>query len=179
MYKSFIFLFAIMISFSGICMGQNKKPIFIGLQPGITKEKFYTENEFDVNVIPIVIEFPVSRRVDLRFTSIANYHFGSDQGFSDLGLQLLTPVFFRKQEAIKLPSCGFYIAPLAGYGRNIMNNHSTWLIGLEPGYLFPTNRKFTLSIGLQIGGSFFDYDHEIDDGWTNHFGVKINLGFWM
>ncbi len=42
---------------------QERKPIFLGLQPGITKEKFYDKDEFDINVIPLVFEIPISKKV--------------------------------------------------------------------------------------------------------------------
>ena len=117
--------------------------------------------------------------MDLRFTTIANYHFGDEkQKFSDIGFQVLTPVFFRKKELVNERSHGFYIAPIAGYGRNLIYDHSTYLVGIEPGYLFSTKKKFTLSIGVQLGGSYFDYDVE-KDKWVQHFGVKLNLGFWI
>ena len=159
--------------------GQEKKPIFLGLQPSITQEKFYDDGEFDINVIPVVVEIPMGRRVDLRFTSILNYHIGGEEeGISDVGFQLLAPIFFRKKEMINEKSHGFYIAPVTGYGRNLLNDHHTYVLAIEPGYLFPTKKKFTLSLGIQLGGSYFDYD-SLPDEWGQHFGVKVNLGFWL
>ena len=59
-----------------------------------------------------------------------------------------------------------------------MNNHYTYTVGVESGYMFPTHKSFTLNIGLQLGGSYFDYDNH-ENKWVNHFGPKINLGFWL
>jgi len=157
---------------------QERKPIFIGLQPGITSEKFYEKDEFDINVIPIVLEMPLSERVDLRFTTIGNYHFGGKKnGFSDLGFQVLAPFFLKKKETINEKSQGFYITPVGGYGRNLIYKHDTYVLAAEAGYLFPTKKSFTLSLGIQFGGSCFDYDDD-PDLWRQHFGFKLNLGFW-
>jgi hypothetical protein len=175
----FKLLFIAILLTVNICFAQERKPVFVGLQPSITKEKFYDENEFDINVIPIVVEIPIAKRMDLRINTIANYHFGrTEKQFSDIGFQALAPIFLRKKEIVNAPSGGFYIAPVGGYGRNLINDHHTYLIAVEPGYLFPTQKSFTLSIGVQLGGSYFDYDVE-PAKWEQHFGVKINLGFWI
>ena len=159
-------------------IAQQRKPIFIGFQPGITQEKFYEKDEFDVNVIPVVFQIPLNKHIDLRFTTIGNYHFGGEEnGFSDLGFQVLAPYFLKKKESTHAISKGFYIAPVGGYGRNLINDHGTYVLAAEAGYLFPTSRSFTLSLGIQFGGSYFDYDEE-PDLWRQHFGFKINLGFW-
>ena len=176
--KRFIVILISLFFFNNLSIAQGGKPIFFGLQPGITQEKFYDKDEFDVNVIPLVIEIPLSKCVDLRLTSIGNYHFGGEEnGFSDLGFQLLTPVFLKRKEAVNEKSSGIYIAPVGGYGRNLLYDHNTYVLAAEAGYLFPTNNRFSLSLGVQLGGSYFDYDDE-SDLWRQHFGIKVNLGFW-
>lgn len=176
--KKSILIFTLLL-LTTVLYAQDKKPIFLGLQPAITQEPFYDKGEFDINIIPLTVEFPVSKSIDLRFTSIVNYHIGGKEGVSDLGLQLVAPVFFLdKREAINTKSGGFYLGPLLGFGRNLLNDHYTTTVGVEPGYLFKTEEKFTLSLGLQFGGSYFSYDTE-PNVWHNHFGFKINLGWWL
>jgi len=177
------------ISFSGILVlflflsnvksySQDHKPVFLGIQPGITKEDFYEDDEFDINILPFVFQTPVGKRVDIRLTSIINYHFGTDDNISDVGIFGILPVYIMKKEKVNLPSYGFYIGPLLGLGRNLMNEHNTLTVGIEPGYMFPTKKRFSVTLGLQIGGSYFDYDSQ-SDLWRNHFGIKVNLGFWL
>ena len=94
-------------------IGQIKRAIFLGLQPAITVEPYYEKNEFDINVIPIVFQSSISKRVDYRLVSIANYHFSSSGNqFSDLGLEIGFPVLLKAKEELSKPSSGFFISPI-------------------------------------------------------------------
>lgn len=158
---------------------QEKRPLFIGLQPSYTAEQFYEENELDINVIPLMIQFPVAKLIDIRFVTVANYHIGGDEnGFSDIGLQFVMPIYFKKKDVIKSPSKGFYAAPVVGLGRNLLNDHNTLTLAAEAGYMFATNKSFSLALGLQFGATYFDYDNQ-PNVWRNHFGFKVNIGFWV
>ena len=164
--------------FTSNLFGQEKKPLFLGFQPGITVEKFYEKGEFDINILPLVLQVPLSNRIDMRFVSLANYHFGNGSGFSDIGINTIVPVFFKKKESLIDRSRGFYLGPVLGLGRNLVNNHYTITTAGEIGYLFEAEKSFTLSIGVQLGGSYFKYDDE-PAVWRQHFGPKINLGWWL
>jgi len=82
-----IYIVVFVMVISTLVGAQEKRKVFLRIQPTITKEKFYEKNELDANVLPIVVEFPVSNRVNLRFTSFLNYHFGTNNKVSDVGLQ--------------------------------------------------------------------------------------------
>jgi len=90
-------LFHLLILNSLNIFSQERKPIFLGIQPGITKEEFYEKDEFDVNVVPLVFQIPISIKFDFRFVTIANYHFGTKEAFSDIGFQSVFPFYFRKK----------------------------------------------------------------------------------
>lgn len=163
---------------AGMIFGQDSRPFFLGFQPAVTKEPFYEPNAFDVNVLPLVIQFPVSKLADLRLTTIASYHIGKVSAVSDIGFQVIAPIYvLPKKEGINERSRGFYLGPLLGVGRNLKNDHLTITCGVEPGYLFPAKNRFTVSLGLQLGGSYFIYD-ERNNILRSHFGFKVNLGFW-
>ncbi|MFC2090359.1 hypothetical protein ACFLT1_06240 [Bacteroidota bacterium] len=164
--------------FANNLIGQEKNPLFIGFQPGITIEPFYEKGEFDINLIPFVVELPLSKRIDMRFVSLSNYHFGNEAGFSDIGINTILPIFLIKKESIIDRSEGFYLGPVLGLGRNLVNNHFTITTAGEIGYMFKAERRFTVSLGVQLGGSYFMYDNE-PAVWRQHFGPKINLGWWM
>ncbi len=157
---------------------QDKRPIFLGLQPSYTAEPFYEKGELDINVVPLMIQIPIGKRIDFRITSIANYHIGGQNGFADVGAQMVLPIFIKKREKTKMIAHGFYVGPVMGLGTNLMNDHNTLVLAAEGGYLFPTKKSFSLSLGLQLGASYFDYFNQ-DNVWRNHFGVKINIGFWV
>lgn len=159
-------------------IGQEKKTFLVGFQPGITVEPFYEKGEFDINVLPLIIQIPLSKRIDMRFVSLANYHFGTENGFSDIGINTILPIFLKKKESLIDPSKGFYLGPVLGLGRNLINNHFTITTAGEIGYMFKTEKRFTFSLGIQLGGSYFMYDNE-PAVWRQHFGPKINLGWWL
>ena len=141
------------------------------------KEKFYEENEFDVNILPLVVEIPIGKRIDARFVNILNYHFGPENQISDVGFQLIMPVFFTASADAKSPSYGLYLGPIYGWGRNFLNKHGTHTVGGEAGYQFKAGKAFTVSVGLQLRGSYLTFDNTANE-WQNHFGIKVNLAWW-
>lgn len=167
------------VSATPIANKNKKRPLFIGLQPGITAEPYYNEDEFDINIIPITIQFPVGKRTDLRLTYLANYHFGGETtGFADMGIQTLVPVYFKaKKNAKDLPK-GFYAGPMIGFSRNLLFDHYTTNLAVEAGYQFPVEKRFSVSMGIQFGATYFDYDNQ-PNVWRNHFGFKVNIGLWV
>lgn len=177
MKKSILFIFAL-VAMSSL-HAQSNVPLFIGIQPNITVEPFYEEGELDIDILPLVLEASIGSRTDIRLTPIVNYHFGGEeQGVSDLAMFVIMPFFLKeKQEASDLPY-GFYLGPVVGFGRNLINDHFTTTLALEPGYLFETSKSFTIALGLQLGGSYFSYD-ELPNKWVTHWGPKFSFGFWI
>ncbi len=177
----FIFTFVIyLLLFMGseIVQAQDKRPVFIGVQPSFTRETFYEDGEFDINIVPIIVQVPVGKRIDIRATSEVNYHFGPSDGISDVGVQFVMPVYFKKKENTKSISHGFYAGPVIGLGTNLIDDHNTLTVAIEPGYMFKANKSFTLALGLQLGASYFDYFDQ-PNAWYSHIGFKINIGFWV
>ena len=174
-FKVIIILYLITNS---IIYAQQKRPVFIGIQPSFTKETFYEKNEFDINIVPLMVQLPITRMVDLRVTSEVNYHFGPTDGISDVGAQFVAPIYFKKKETSKSMSHGLYAGPVVGLGTNLINDHNTLTLAVEPGYMFKANKSFTIALGLQLGASYFNY-FEKSNVWRSHIGFKINVGFWV
>ena len=169
----------IMLACTSMIEAQERIPIFIGIQPGYTAEPFYSENELDINVVPLLVQIPVSKRVDIRAVTLANYHIGGEEnGFSDIGMQIVLPVYFKKKEKTKSLSGGFYAGPVIGLGRNLLYDHNTLILAVEPGYQFPAKNRFSIALALQLGATYFDYFNQANM-WRNHFGFKVNIGFWV
>jgi len=97
MKKTLLIISTVLIT-SAIFAQTSKSPFFLGLQPGVTKEKFYSKSEFDVNIIPIVFQIPIAKKIDFRVITLANYHFGGGNQFSDIGIQTVYPVYFKKKK---------------------------------------------------------------------------------
>jgi len=177
--KTFLIAFITCILFShSIIQAQDKRPVFIGLQPSFTKETFYEENEFDINIVPLMVQIPIGKLIDFRITSEVNYRFGPQEGISDVGAQFVMPIYFKQKENAKTMSHGFYAGPVLGVGQNLLDNHNTITIAVEPGYMFKANKSFSLALGLQLGASYFD-NFDKPNAWYSHFGFKINIGFWV
>lgn len=177
--NKFISTLTLLAFFSMMVSSQTKKLIFIGVQPALTVEPFYEEGELDVNAFPLIIETSLSSRINLRIAPIANYHLGgTSNGFSDLGVFAVLPVFLKEKEDETSKPYGFYLGPVIGFGRNMINKHYTTTLALEPGYMFEAKKRFTITLGLQLGASHFAYDAQ-PNKWVFHWGPKVTFGYWI
>ncbi len=173
----FIVFFGVTIWNQSFC--QSNTPIFIGFQPNVTVEPFYDESEFDLDIVPLVFETSIGLRTNIKISPIVNYHFGgATNGISDVAVYSVLPIFFKAKETKSDRPFGFYMGPVIGFGRNLINSHYTTTVGIEPGYMFETKNRFTISMGLQLGGSYFSYDVE-PNKWVTHWGTKFSFGFWI
>jgi len=172
---AFVFIVAI-----GSLFGQTeRRSHFIGLSPSITVEPYYDLGELDINILPVVYQVSISRRVDFRATSIFNYGIrnGADK-ISHFGLETAIPIFLKQKESKTDLSRGFFLAPIISITRNSSASHSNIGAWLEPGYNLLFDNRFALSFGLQLGGTYFIYDNS-NNTWGSHFGVKIVFGKWI
>ncbi len=177
--KTSIVIISLCILLLGEVYGQSKNNVFIGIQPSITVEPFYESGEFDLNILPLVFETPVDLRINIRFLPSANYHFGGEtSGFSDIGFFTVLPIYLKKTESVENQTYGFYIGPVLGFGRNLINHHYTSTVAVEPGFMFQAKKRFTINLGGQFGASYFAYDSQ-PNKWLSHFGAKVSLGFWL
>ncbi len=161
-------------------IGQTERTSgFIGLNPSVTVEPFYKEREFDVNVFPLVFQKTLTRRIDFRLSTTLNYGIrNTTNEISHLGGQFSFPVFIRKKSDMLLSSQGFFLAPGIGVTRNRIEKHTNFGLWVEPGYNLMISKKWSISFGVQLGATHFDYDSDIKK-WGNHFGIKIIIGKWI
>lgn len=152
---------------------------FVGVNPSVTVEPFYERGEFDLNVFPVVYQRSLSRRLDLRLTSIVNLGIRTGgTAFSHVGIETALPIFLKAKETREDLSSGLFIAPIVSLSRNRFDAHNTVGLWLEPGYNLLFENKVAMSFGLQLGGSFFAYDSG-QTTWGSHFGVKVIIGKWL
>lgn len=157
---------------------QDRRPVFIGFSPQLTKEEFYDKGEFDLNIIPVVIQVPVTRRIDFRLSTLGNFRFGGKSKFSDLGFNLSAPVYFKRKDSIKQKSEGLFISPYLGLSRNVLDKHNTYNMAGQVGYFFLMGETFGMSMHVEYGSTLFIHD-ELAKEWGPHFGFKVNLGWWF
>lgn len=156
----------------------NKTANFIGINPSVTVEPFYEKGELDVNIFPLVFQKTITKRVDFRLSTILNYGVrNTNSEISHFGARIAFPFFIKKKEDLTLPSKGFYAAPGIGFTRNRIEEHTNIGFWLEPGYNLLVSDKLSISFGVQLGATHFDYDNGTQK-WGNHFGMNIILGMW-
>lgn len=179
MNRIIITILTLLTIYSVNLFGQTKRQLYIGVQPAITVEPFYEEGELDLNVLPLIFETPINSRINLRISPIVNYHLGGvTNGFSDLSIFIVLPIFLKTNKDDNSIPYGFYLGPVVGFGRNLINNHYTTTLAVEPGYMFETKKRFTINLGIQFGGSYFSYDTE-PKKWVFHWGPKVTFGIWI
>jgi len=158
---------------------QETKPFLLGLNPAVTIEPTYSAGSFDVNIFPLVFEYPVISNLDVRVITLFNYGFRNyGSALINVGAELSIPYYvnFSKNKPV-VPS-GFFVAAGSAFTRNIYYNHNNLSVFLEPGYNFSFNNSFALIIDLQFGKTYFFYD-DSSSITGNHFGVKVILGWWF
>lgn len=158
---------------------RQRKAVYLGLNPSVTVEPFYDKGEMDINVFPLVYQKTLTNRVDFRLSTILNYGIrNTTNAISHFGGQLAFPIFLNKKDDLSSPSNGFYCAPGMGFTRNRMENHSNLGFWLEPGYHLMVSDTWSISFGLQLGATHFDYDSGLQK-WDSHVGMKIVFGSWL
>lgn len=166
-----------LLCISLVSISQNA--IFLGINPSVTKEKFYPKGAFDVNILPVTFEAPVIQNLDARLILLMNYGFRSTaSALISAGAELCLPYYIHRGGFDDGIPKGFYAGPGLAYTRNIHYGHSNLTAFLEPGYSFVWDDGFSLIIGLQYGQTYFNYD-DGTRGQTTHFGVKVILGWWL
>jgi hypothetical protein len=158
---------------------EDKKFNFIGLNPSVTVEPFYDKGELDINIFPLVYQRTLTKRLDIRLTSILNLGIrNTGNEISHFGFETGLPIFFKQKETKNEISKGFFIAPILSVTRNRIEEHNNLGLWIEPGYNLLFDNNFAMTFGLQLGGTYFAYDNG-QTKWGNHFGVKIIIGKWL
>jgi hypothetical protein len=175
-----LFITTIFLLFKNPLLAQEEKSFnFLGVNPSVTVEPFYEKGEFDVNIFPVVYQRSMTRRFDIRLTSIVNLGLrNTENQISHYGFETGFPLFFKQKESRKEISKGFFVAPVLSLTRNRVEAHNNLGLWIEPGYNLLFDNNLAMSFGLQFGGTYFAYDNG-QTTWGNHFGVKIIIGKWL
>lgn len=153
----------------------NATNIFLGIEPSVTVEQDYADNEFDINLLPLIFEVEVTDNLFARLISMGNYHFGGTEGFSNVGVEVALPYYFGDMG--EYPDT-LFIAPIAGFSSNSLLSLSTHTYAVELGYPFVFSDGFSLIFAFQYGVSNFIYDSGITTS-TEHIGLKVRIGYWL
>jgi len=166
-----------LFTFAFTVRSQDSLHLFTGITSSVTWDKILSGEDFDANIFPLVIQLHLGRVADIKATTLLNYHFGSESGVMDLGVELVSPFWFKYGGEEQVYPSGFYLGPLASIRRRLVNDKHILTFGGELGYMFPPKKKFTLTLMLQFGASYYD-QYDGDDPWKQHVGFSLNLGWW-
>ncbi len=160
--------------------GQDEKRFnFFGINPSVTVEPFYEEGELDINIFPIVYQRSLTKRFDIRLTSILNLGVRNDGNeISHIGFEAGLPMFLKSKETKNEISKGFFVAPLLSITRNRMEEHNSLGLWIEPGYNLLFDNDFAMTFGVQLGGTYLPQENG-QTKWGSHFGIKVIIGKWI
>lgn len=151
----------------------NAGEVYIGIEPSFVKEPFYVEGEYDINLLPLVVEAEISDDFSLRLVTLMTYHFGGTEGFYDKGIEVALPYYLGDKNLE-----GFYIAPIVNLVRNDLSLYKSTTLAGEIGYAFLFDDGFSLIAGFQYGETTFYYDSGSIDP-VEHMGLKVRLGYCL
>lgn len=153
--------------------------LHVGLQLAITAEPDDGgDMSVALNVVPLVVEFSMTRRVGLRATSLVNYQFaGTRSGIAQLGGSLTVPIYLpgRRGES---PFQGFYVGPHCGAAINRLYGGADLSPAAEAGFRWRLARRWSLNLATQLGASWLNRPDPENTRWVMHFGVYPSIGVW-
>ncbi len=158
-----------------IIPGYAANDLLLGLEPAMTVEPFYEDNEFDLNLVPLVIHQRGAESLKTRLILQANYHFADEAGFNNVGLEVARPAYIFEEGSF----AGAYTTPIVSLGLNILDDQLKSTMGGEIGYSFDTETNWRFNVALQVGATFFGENDTGPSEWKNHFGIKFHFGKWI
>lgn len=161
------------------------KPVqyFIGIQPGFMPSFIdqWGQTVWDINLIPLTIEYAINRHWALRVHSIYNLGVGAYNQAAELsnyGLEIAAP-FYLSLKNSEEGHRGFFIAPAITPGYNKLNQYYTLGFGGEAGFSFLFGNKWSFNISAQAGFQLQKYP---TDGFVRYIRYAIpviGLGIWL
>ncbi len=177
--KKVILIIILSLAFFAV-KAQKEHAMMIGFSPAVTIEPEYPSGAFDLNVVPLAVQFPgIIDNLDIRFLSLVNYGIRSyGSALINIGGEICLPYHFDFSRNNSAISKGFFIGPGVAFTRNVHYNHRSLSVFFEPGYHFLFNDNFSLIIDMQFGRTYLKPDNGVSVT-QNHWGVKVVLGWWI
>lgn len=161
------------------------KPVryFFGIQPGFIPSFIdqWDQTVWDINIVPLTMEYAVNRHWALRVHSICNLGVGAYNQtvtWSNAGIEIAAP-FYLSLKNSEEGHRGFFIAPVFTPGYNISPAYYTFGLGGEAGFSFLFAYKWSLSISAQAGIKFQKYPNEFFIRRVPYSIPVISVGIWL
>lgn len=177
------FLFTVIIFFLASANGHSQiktGTYFLGVNPSITVEPYYPKGDFDINILPLVVQKIITRRSGIRIISLLNLGFRSaGNRISHIGLSGGWVYYLSQQDEILNSKDGLYVAPVIEVSNNRIEHSVNTGLYAETGYQFLLPKNLGITTALQLGYTHFNYSNTIIDTWKPHFGIKVIFGKWI
>ncbi len=160
MKKTAFLFFLLMAWISGTRAQDTVQPeyrtveFYLGVQPGLLPVPFdeFGRYAFDVNVVPLTIEYAFNGHWALRIHSIWDVQFRPEfpAVFSKAGVELTLP-YYLPARSNEIGHRGLYAGPLVSPVYDRLNNYYELRIGAEGGYAFLFGNQWSLALAGQVG----------------------------
>ena len=161
------------------------KPVqwYIGIQPGFlpTFIDQYDRQVWDINLIPLTVEYAVNRHWALRVHSIYNLGVGAyNQAaqLSNYGFEIAMP-FYLSLKNSEEGHRGFFIGPAITPDYNVANKYYTFGFGGEAGFSFLFGHKWSFSLSAQAGIKLQKYPNEGFYRYIQYAIPVVGIGIWL
>jgi len=163
---------------------ESFRPIqfFIGLQPGFGFEPFDEHKHmYDMNVIPVQIEYSISNRWSIRLMPRADLHirpYNLPAELSRIGSGLTVPCHFAKKNSEE-GHRGFYAGPHTAILMHRLDNFMSATAAVELGYYFLFNSVLSFNVGFQAGRTIQMSPQSSFNVIHNHTAGVFAFGIWF
>jgi hypothetical protein len=155
---------------------------FIGIHPGLSIIPFdeYNRSAFDINLIPITLEYAMNRNLSFRLHSIWDLQVRPEFPAvrSTTGIEIALPYYFSKKNSEE-GQRGFYGAPVLTPAFHRLNQFYSLGLGIEAGYALLFGYRWSFIIGVQ-GGFKLQYDPDNPFMRILFYSLpKVGIGIWL
>ena len=156
---------------------------FIGIQPGLKPILFndYNQYAWDINLIPITVEYAIDRHWSVRIHSIWDLEIRPDNYpavLANAGVEIAVP-FHLSLKNSEEGHRGFFVAPVITPGYNRLNQYYMLGIGGEAGFSFLFGNKWSLGISAQAGAQLQKFAADRFMRIIPYSIPVVTLGIWL
>ncbi len=188
-YKAMLILTGLFLAALPVGAQQAKRPVIkpvqfsIGIQPGLKPILFneYNQYAWDINILPLTIEYAIDRHWALRVHSIWDIEIRPENYptvSATIGMEIAVP-FHLSLKNSEEGHRGFFVAPVLSPGYNTLNKYYMLGIGGEAGFAILFGNKWTINLSAQAGFQMQKYANDNFIRYIPYSIPVITLARWL
>lgn len=188
-YKALIIVAGLLLTTLAAGAQEAKRPeikpvsLSIGLTPGLKPVLFNEWNQYawDINVLPITIEYAVDRHWAIRVHPICDIEVRPENFptvLATIGMEIAAP-FHLSLKNSEEGHRGFFIAPVLTPGYNSLNKYYQLGMGIEGGFAILFGNQWTLNLSAQGGVQLQKYPNDRFFRYIPYSIPVITLARWL